>query len=153
MKEIESVMMTREVKVFLKLIVDQFGGYPEWFDHAVFVRRKERVCLLSRDIDNISVKNIRINSLGLYIAEVKNDTLRLSIEGAQLIGPFAKKNICEVNQEQMREWFKGNDVVISDKFDGFVIMKCGSDFIGSGRFKDDHIINFVPKARRIMEMH
>lgn len=153
MKEIENVMMTREVKVFLKLIESQFGGYPEWFDRAVFVRRKERVCLLSRDIDNISVRNLRINSLGLYIAEVKNDTLRLSIEGAQLVGPFAKKNVCEVSAEQMKEWFKGNDVPVEGKYDGFIILKCGSDFIGAGRFKDDHLINFVPKARRILEMH
>lgn len=144
---------SRELKHFFNLIEKQYGKVPPFFEKSALVRRNEKIALVTRDIDQVLNNNLRINSAGLYIAEVKDDQLRLSIEGSQFIGPFATKNVCEITQEQMKEWFKGNDLKVSGDFDGFVIIKSGNDFIGSGKFKDGFILNFVPKVRRLIDVH
>lgn len=144
---------SRELKVFLQLVERQFGKIPQLFSEVAFVQNKERIFIVTRDLDKVNIKNIRINSLGLYIAEVKGEQLRLSIEGSQLIGPSATKNVCELTREQLQQWFKGEDVKVEGSYEGFVILKHNGDYVGSGKFKEGYILNFVPKARRLLEMH
>ena len=144
---------SRDLKHFFHLIEQQYGKVPSFFEQSAFVKRNDRIALVSRGIEGVLNNSLRINSAGLYIAEVKNDQLRLSIEGSQLIGPTATKNVCEITTEQTKEWFKGNDLEIKRVFEGFVIIKSGNDFIGSGKFKDGFILNFVPKARRLIDVH
>ncbi len=153
MKENYDFMGSRELKEFFKLIEKQYGKVPELFEKLAFIRGKERIHIITRDIDAIDMKNLRINSMGLYIAEVKNGQLRLSIEGSQLIGPSATKNVCELDKEQLKEWFKGNDLKAEGAYEGFVILKHGKDYIGSGKYKEGLIMNYVPKARRLLEVH
>ena len=153
MKDNYSFVPSRELKLFCKRVKDQYGGVPELFDELAFVTGKEKFYVIQRDVGSIDLKNIRINSIGLYVAEVKGGQLRLSIEGAQLVGPFASKNVCEISEEQLRQWFKGQDLKVEGAYSGFVILKCGSDFVGSGKFKEGLILNYVPKARRLSEVH
>ncbi|MBI4145985.1 hypothetical protein HY489_01460 [Candidatus Woesearchaeota archaeon] len=153
MKAKDRFMPSREVKVFLQLIEKQFGAVPKEFKELALAKAKDRVYAVTRDVDRIDLDRVRINSLGIYVAEVKDGVLRLSIEGSQLVGPVAKKNVAEVDSDQVRAWFKGEDILVSGLFDGFVIVKYGDDFVGSGRFSDGKIVNFVPKARRLLEMH
>ncbi|MBW2970162.1 hypothetical protein KY319_03505 [Candidatus Woesearchaeota archaeon] len=153
MKENYEFMPSRKLKEFFKLIKEQYGKVPDVFEKLAFVKGKDKVYVLSRDVGEIDLKNLRINSLGLYIAEVKNTQLRLSIEGAQLIGPSASKNIVEISDEQFKDWFKGADLKVDGDFSGFVILKHKNDFVGSGKFKDGYVLNFVPKARRLIEVH
>ena len=86
----------------------------------------------------------------MYFCEIKNDELRLSIEGTQLIGPTAKKNVVEITKEEMRSWLKGNNLQKETDCKGFAIIKYGNDYLGCGKIRKNEIINFVPKTRRIM---
>jgi NOL1/NOP2/fmu family ribosome biogenesis protein len=153
MKENYQYIPSRELKQFCKQIEEQYGKVPPVFDKLAFIKGKDKIYVISRDIEAVDVKQLRINSIGLYIAEVKNGQLRLSIEGAQMIGPIATKNVCEINSEQLREWFKGNDLKVEGNYEGFVILKHEKDYIGSGKYKEGMILNFVPKARRLQEVH
>ncbi|HLC32716.1 MAG TPA: hypothetical protein VJJ82_02730 [Candidatus Nanoarchaeia archaeon] len=146
-------MTSKEVKRFLQMIEKQYGKVPKLFEESAFVRRNERIAIVTRAIEQVIDKKIRINSAGLYIAEVRDDQLRLSIEGSQLIGPHATKNVCEFSREQVKEWLQGKDVPVDDVFSEFVIVKYGSDYLGSGKFKEGLILNFVPKTRRLNDMH
>jgi NOL1/NOP2/fmu family ribosome biogenesis protein len=153
MKENYAYMASRELKAFFKLIEKQYGKVPELFENLAFIRGKEKIFAITRDIAAVDLKELRINSIGLYIAEVKNDQLRLSIEGAQLIGPSATKNVLELSTEQLKQWFQGQDIKAEGNYEGFVILKHGNDYIGSGKYKEGYILNFVPKARRLLEVH
>ncbi|MEA3430498.1 MAG: hypothetical protein U9R08_04455, partial [Nanoarchaeota archaeon] len=75
--------------------------------------------------------------------------IRLSIEGSQLVGPKAQKNIAKINNEQAQKWIRGEDIKIKQEFEGFVIIKHETNYIGSGKFKEGTILNFVPKVRRL----
>ena len=94
------------------------------------------------------MEKLRINSLGLYFGQIRNG-LRLSIEASQIVGPAAKKNFVSLTEKQAREWFKGEDIEVKGDFSGFVIVKCNNDFLGTGRFKEGKVLNFVPKSRRL----
>ncbi len=153
MKENYDYMPSRELKHFFRMIEEQYGKVPDSFENLAFIRGKERIYVINRDIEKVDMTNLRVNSMGLYIAEIKNEQLRLSIEGSQLIGPGATKNVCELNKEQLRKWFTGQDIGVDGQYEGFVILKYENDYIGSGKFKEGLILNFVPKTRRLLEMH
>lgn len=140
-------MNSKEVKLLLKQLNEQFG--LETLPSGAFMRRDdEKVFLVSRDIENIPVDSLRIESAGLYIGKMQPDGFRLSIEGSQLFGPLCKKNIVELSREQKHNWMKGYDVEILHE-DAIVIARSERDFIGSGKIKNGVLLNSVPKSRRL----
>ncbi len=105
--------------------------------------------MLNKDISKINLEKIRINNLGLYFAKIINNEIRLSIEGSQLVGPIATKNILELNANQTKEWMSGNDLEIKGDYKGFLLIKYNNDFLGCGKYREGKVFNFVGKARRV----
>jgi NOL1/NOP2/fmu family ribosome biogenesis protein len=93
--------------------------------------------------------------MGLYVAAYMKGKLRLTIEGAQLIGPHATKNVVALNDEETAAWLAGGniplDIIEADVEsipDGtFVIVKHAADWLGCGRKADAFLYNYVPKSR------
>jgi len=110
--------------------------------------REGKLFIISKDIKKINLEKLRINNLGLYIAKLDRD-LRLTIEGSQLLGKLAKKNVYEINDEQANSWMSGKEINCEKEFKGFVIIKNKDDYLGSGRYSNGKIINFIPKERWI----
>lgn len=183
-------------KNFLAMLEKQFGFSRE-LDYLFFINGKDKVFLISREAGAFPIDALRVNVIGLYAAEIGSGEVRLSIEGSQLIGPYASKNIIEVPEEIAARWLRGEDIKvqgtgqgiqdskdvlnsqgcqdrkgsqggqgsqeskdgpdsqrIQDSQDGqncsgFVIVKSGDDYLGSGKLKEGSILNFVPKNRRI----
>jgi len=89
----------------------------------------------------------------MYFCEVDNIGIRLSIEGTQIVGPKAGKNIVELDEEDTRKWFKGEDIEKEcENCNGFVILKSGKDFLGTGKYVNGKILNYVGKTRRVSSM-
>ena len=143
------ILNKKEIKHVLEMIKKQWGcDFKE--DYAFLQNKDGKVFIVNKDIAKIDFKKIRINSVGLYFAEVRNNEIRLSIEGSQIMGPKAKENIIELNEKEAREWLKGNDMEKENDANGFVIIKCDNDYLGTGKARDNKILNFVPKTRRLM---
>jgi len=140
---------SKETKEILKLIEEQWGAKLK-LDYTFAKNSKNRVFIVNKDINKIDFSKLRINSVGMYFCDLENE-IRLSIEGSQIIGPKAVKNVVEINEEQTKQWLKGEDLEIEDKgnYRRFVIIKHENDFLGSGKFKDNRILNYVSKSRRI----
>ena len=140
----------KEIKEIKKKILEQWGCDFKT-DFAFVLSSKNRIYLISRDIEKLDFEKLPISNAGVYFGEIEtNGELRLSIEGSQMIGECSKKNIVELSKEQMRIWLKGNDLEIGTKEKGFVILKYGDDYLGTGKVKENKILNFVPKTRRIL---
>jgi len=148
---------SKQAKIFIEAVEAQWGcrWKPEG---ALAGTAKGRVFYVTRDLANIDWRKLRISSVGLYISEFIEGKLRLSMEGSQLIGPFATKNIVEITRESAKQWLKGDDIEVEDAsaegsagtaFKGHVIIKSGDDFFGSGPFKEGAILNHVSKGRRL----
>ena len=145
------ILNKKELKEILKLIEKQWSAKLE-LDYVFLRNNKNRVFICNKDISKIDLSKLRINSFGMYFCEIDRIGIRLSIEGSQIVGPKATKNIAEINEKQTKQWLKGEDLEINENFDGFVIIKHKNDFLGSGKFKDGRVLNYVNKSRRITSM-
>lgn len=128
----------REVKNLLKPYGINYQGT------SLFIRQKDKIYLVSKDIQKINPTDYKIISSGLYIGKIEKFGFRLTIEGTQLLKP--KTNVL---QTKNLDWLQGKDIETKEKFQGFVAIKYKNDFIGSGLYSKGKILNFVPKVRRI----
>lgn len=141
------ILNTREAKEIFSTIESQWGAKLK-LDYALLQNNQNRIFLANRELSKISLEKLRINSIGMYFCETGNG-IRLSIEGSQLVGPKANKNIAEINEDQAKRWMKGEDLDIEGDYSGFVILKNKDDFLGTGKYRDGTILNYVGKERRI----
>ena len=155
---------SKEAKEIAKMINDQWDADFK-FDDFVIRNLKDKVYIVSRDLEQIDYKTYNIEQFGLYIAQInERNEIRLSIEGSQIIGPKARKNVIEIGKLS-RLWMAGQDIPFKTSCIGDVIVKDGDDYLGSGKIMtkevivfdeegkqkketQQQILNFVPKTRR-----
>ena len=144
------ILNSKKIKEILKLIENQWNAKLK-LNYAFLKNNKNRIFIINKDISKIDLEKLRINSIGTYFCETRNDKIRLSIEGSQIVGPKATKNIVEINSLQVKQWMKGEDLEIENKgdYNGFVIIEHNNDFLGTGKYKDGKVLNYVGKSRRI----
>lgn len=143
------ILNNREIKEILEIIENQWGAKLK-LDYGFLRNSKNRVFIISKDIARIDTSKLRLNSAGMYFCEMDKKGIRLSIEGSQLIGEKATKNIVELNEEETRKWFKGEDLEKNcENCNGFVILKHKDDFLGTGKYANGKVLNYVSKARRV----
>lgn len=147
-----TILNSKEKKEFLKKIEEQWGTTIKG-EYGFLKDAKGKIFIMNKDVSRIDDAKLRINSLGLYIAEWKKNLLRLSIEGSQLVGKNATKNIVEISKEEAQQWLMGEDIPKEGKEKGFVILKNGNDFYGCGLLKEGVLQNYVGKNRRISAAH
>ncbi len=148
-------MKSKDVRDFLGRVEKHWGcELKSFYKKYIFVRsEKDRIYLANKEVMHMDFAKLRVNSIGLYFAQVKEDQFRLSVEGSQMIGAIATKNVVEVSQEQAKQWFRGEDVDTElSGNDGFVILKHNKDFIGCGKVKEGKILNFLSKIRRVKDV-
>ncbi len=150
----------KEAKTILLKIAEQFGIEDiEYFlkRYIFFSNKSGKIYILSKETSSIvKDKDLPISHFGLYIASVEKSGVRLSIEGSQLFGSFARKNIVEISRSSATLWMAGFDINISAKnssYQGFVLIKCKNSFLGCGYLKSGKILNYIPKHRRINISH
>ena len=147
-----NILNKKEMKKLLAQIEEQWGATLET-DCAFLKNEDGKIFLANKEFGTLDLSRLRINSLGLYIAQEADDELRLSIEGSQLIGPLATKNVLELNDDEASEWLRGTDLGKAIAERGFVIIKNNGDFLGCGKATGNKILNYVPKTRRITTIH
>lgn len=143
------ILNKKEIKKLLELIKNQWG-FKEELDYAFLINKKDKVYIINSDIKNIDLEKLKIDSIGLYFGENIKGEFRLSIEGSQIIGPHAVKNITEIDEKEKKEWLRGNDLVKELKGEnGFIIIKSNEDYLGCGKYREGKTLNYIPKARRL----
>ena len=134
-----AVLDRKDKKHFLEMLKGQFG-FEEKLDYIFFINNKNKIYIVNKDLAAIDFSKLRLNSVGLYIAEQRNDEARLSIEGSQMIGPLAKRNVIEITRQEAREWLKGKDLEKEVDTQGFVIIRSEDDYLGCGRVSKGKIL-------------
>ena len=143
------ILNNKEIKEIYGMIENQWGAKIK-LDCGFLKNNKNRIFIVSKDIAKIDTSKLRLNSVGMYFCEIDEKGIRLSIEGSQIVGEHAKKNIVDLNEEEARNWFKGENLDKECKdCKGFIILKNKKDFLGTGKYANGKILNYVSKARRI----
>ena len=174
-----NIINNKKIREIQAILEAQWGtsliGYSAQHDtkhnsspYAFFLNSKSKIYLINNannELANIHFEKLRINSLGLYFGQLNNTEIRLSIEGSQLLGRTATKNVFELNKGLKELWVRGQDLPLTkekikdlgynetDKI-MFIMkyhetVKKNDDFIGCGKLVDNTIINYVSKERRI----
>ncbi|HIH43285.1 TPA: hypothetical protein HA246_06610 [Candidatus Woesearchaeota archaeon] len=152
------ILNSKETKEILSVLESQYGtDYSLLLKSYVLLMNKDnKLFIVNKEFALLDTSKVRINSLGMYIGELHNNQIRLSIEGSQLLGKNAKKNVFELSKDREREWLRGKDIEVVYENTGFLIMICknegekhSEDFLGAGKVKDNRLMNFVSKNRRI----
>ena len=133
----------------MQLIEKQWGAKLK-MEFGFLKNSKNRVFIISKDISRIDVSKLRLNYVGMYFCEIDHAGIRLSIEGSQIIGPKATKNVAELSEDEEKLWFRGENIEKEyNDCSGFVILKHNNDFLGSGKYANGRILNYVGKSRRV----
>ena len=143
------ILNSREKRDIFKILEAQFSFQGE-LPYVFLQNREDKIFLITHDLERVALETLRVNNIGLYFCKREKDGIRLSIEGSQLIGEKAKKNVLEVSKEEMIFWLKGEDLPCKENYEGYVVLKHGKDFLGCGKYKEGKILNFVTKSRRIL---
>jgi NOL1/NOP2/fmu family ribosome biogenesis protein len=142
------VLNSREKRDVVKVLHDQFGGTPVF--GALLENRDGKIYVISEDLATIPLDKLRLEGMGMALGRRHADGLRLSIEGSQVVGPHATHHILEISSDQLDRWLAGESVDC-EADDGFYLLKCGDDFVGSAKCKNHVLLNAVPKGRRLLE--
>ncbi|MFA4647399.1 hypothetical protein P8X24_09155 [Pyrococcus kukulkanii] len=87
---------------------------------------------------------------GVYFGKIEADGIRLTIEGAFIIGPKATKNVIEVDDEKAKAWLRGEDIKVDEEGNRWVILKWRNYWLGGGKLINGVVKNYVPKERRLV---
>ena len=146
------ILNTREVKRMIQLL-DSMFGFKERFPYVFLQTVKDKIFVVNRDIGEVDLSRIKVQTIGLYLGTLERGKVRLSIEGAQLIGPKCKHHIIEFDQRQLHEWLTGEKVTIEDikelEDQAYYLVKYKDEFLGCAKLAKNTLLNFVPKERRL----
>jgi len=115
----------------------------------------EKVWVLSKEVGKLDISKLKVINVGLYLGRLKaNEKILLSIEGCQLVGRQARRNIAILNETEAEKFIQGQDVEVEKSVDckerNFVLVKYKEDFLGAGKFVNNKVENLVSKSRRLL---
>lgn len=143
------ILNSKETKHIHESLNSQFG-FSKKLPFVFLLNNRERVYIIHRDMEQMPLDQLRLDSVGLYFATLSDRDLRLSIEGSQIIGPDATKNILVLNDKEFETYIKGENFELSEEHEaGAYIVKHGTDFVGTCKLSGKKLYNYVPKARRL----
>ena len=110
-----TILNSKEIKLIKEQLLEHFGVFFEG-DYAFLQNEKNKLFMINRDLGKIDLAKLRIDKLGLYVAERNEGVLRLSREGAQRLVLEARKkklpvkNIVELSETEVKDYFLGQDL-------------------------------------------
>lgn len=141
----------REIRELENSLKIEFG--VEKIPGKIISFGREKLFLFGGEVNKGEIlkiaKLVPVERVGVYFAKVIAGEVRLSIEGSQILKDQIKKNIFELNKEQMEKWMKGEELNIKTGKKGFLVMKYKDNFLGCGKASLEKIGNFIPKIRRL----
>lgn len=130
-----------------RFIESQFGVKP-LLGCRLLQSGQHRIRIITQDAYELVSQIPRVEVAGLYMGERGPNGIRLSLDGAQLIGPQAVRQVLVLKQEQAEAWLRGESIDVEDSRSGYVIVAHEADVLGCGSLSRGRLHNFLPKDRR-----
>lgn len=134
-----------------KIVEKNYGSSLSLESFDAYVKR-EKVFLVTKGFPiSLVEKSFYLLHFGTF---KRNEKIHLSIEGTQMVGKTAKRNIVLLDEENSLRFLEGLNAVpmrlIDCEIGNFVLVKLGNDFLGSGVLREGYVESLVPKERRIV---
>lgn len=151
--QIKKILNRKEIKKIEEIIEKNYGCKVRLCN--MFMTGDEKLWIAGEDVNIVALSNLKnCYRIGIYFGRLKrNNKIKLSMEGATIVGRKARKNIAIVGDKEAIKFAEGNDIDEYKEIDceknNFIIVKRSNDVIGVGILRDDYIENLIPKARRM----
>jgi NOL1/NOP2/fmu family ribosome biogenesis protein len=146
-----TALNAKRIKELKAALLTQFGFSGD-LPYIFYMSNKDRIYAATPDLSLLRMEGMHIDALGLYIGTWE-EGVRLSLEGAQLVGPGAAHHVLQLNDEEVEEYLKGNPFDLQEGkntlANGIYLVQHGKDFIGCCKLSLGKLYNFMPKSRRI----
>jgi NOL1/NOP2/fmu family ribosome biogenesis protein len=147
------ILKKEEVEQIENIVEKNYGAKIDLKQFLVLKTLEEKIFLTTKDLLNLDLSKLQINSMGMNFGKLKrNEKIFLTIEGSQIVGAKATKNIVLLNEENAKKFMQGSDVKpekeINCEYHNFAIVKFGEDVLGSSLLTEEGIKNQLPKSRR-----
>lgn len=111
----ERMLRDKEKKQYTVFLRKTYGIDEAFFDSFLLSRIDDAIYLKPEKYLVVS-KYIKLDRCGLKLLTINrgNDVLKLTALGAWAIGDRARENMIVLDEEQIRTWFQGRDVTLSD---------------------------------------
>ena len=152
------ILKENEIRHLERIIEKNYGSGINLSKFLVFESGiDKKIWIASKTVSRIDLNKINVSLVGMYFGKIKrNDKIHLSIEGSQIVGKNATKNIIDVDVNDAEKFLSGESLEIDKKencdYDNFVILKSGNDILGSSLLTEKGIKNLIPKSRRYMRI-
>ena len=151
--QIKKILNRDEIKEIEKIIEKNYGCKLNLKN--LFLTGDEKIWIAGENVSTEFFSSVRnCYRIGIYFGKLKrNYKIKLSMEGAIIVGKKAKRNVAIVDDKEARKFAEGNDInkfeCIDCEKNNFVIVKRNGDTIGVGILREGYIENLIPKARRM----
>lgn len=146
----------KQIKEVQELANKTYDANLELVEFAMLsTSKKEKLWVTNRGILENDFKPMRLNSVGVYFGRIHHGKLRLSIEGAQMVGKTAKKNVAEITKEQVWDFIRGFDVSTETESleeNAYVLVKNNEDILGIAKYVSGTLENILPKSRKLTSL-
>jgi NOL1/NOP2/fmu family ribosome biogenesis protein len=130
-----------------ELLYAQFG-IPQLAGYRFLRSGRKRIRLITEAALNHLSDVPYTGTTGLYVGEYSPRAVRLSMDGAQILGRHATKRIIKLTDNQTNMWLQGESINYKDEIRGYVIVMHNKDILGCGSLSQGLLHSFVPKVRR-----
>lgn len=128
-------------------VKDGFGTvFPKYH---VFYSKKEKEGMKVFLYSGKSRPKIKSEWLGLHVGTIDSNGFAPTIEGAQLLGVHAKKNVLSIPHAEAYALMSGERIASTSGGEGFVLLETDEVFFGAGYIKDGIINPLISPSRRI----
>jgi len=156
MRNFLNILGSKEKKFVINQLSSQFGISCGDFlkEFMILKNNKNKLFLTTSNEKDKKFRIPRLEKAGMYFATINKDSsLRLSLEGTQLVGKQATEHILDLDSHQAENWLKGFDFNFETVEDGFYLLKYKEDFLGCGLIRQNKMFNFLPKTRRLKNFY
>jgi len=142
------ILSKKEAKNIKQMLEEQWQ-YSGDLDYVFLMNRKKKLYIAKKEVFDIDDTKLRVDSLGMYFGAIDKGGLRLSIEGSQMVGPKSNKDILDLNRPQKDMWIRGIVIQLKHADTGYVLIRYNDDFTGCGKVKNNELLNYYSKSRKI----
>ena len=130
--------------------LEKINGYygSELTTDYMLLRKKEKDGMKIFIYSGSELPKLPAEWVGLHLATINNEGVSLSIEGAQLVGKTASRNVVEITRAQAEDLMKGLDLGYDGELRGNVIVRTPTAIVGVCKADEGKITNTLPKSRR-----
>jgi len=151
------ILDKRERERLQEILDKNYKSGFELKDFGVMSGSEERIWLAAKEVFAFDFSKLPVNSVGLNFGKLKqNNKMRLTIEGAQLVGESAERNVAVVADMVAERFLRGEDIEAvknaenCEEHNFVIVKKEKGEIIGSALFAEGKLKNFLPKSRRII---